>query len=459
MRSGILRSTPFRVALILGTTFLVGLILAGIVAFELVEHELDRRMDRSITDTFNVISQSYGDTDQADLVDSVQSHTRATLNHDQVYALADADGQIVSGNVGAMPAGTGWIDLPASALVISAPDDPEYRIFVGSVGGNRLLVGSSFNETHEIARLTLTTLGWSSIAVLLIVVAIGGLMARRAQRRIDGIAQTMARVGHGELDARITLGARADDIDMLAHQVNAALERLGALVEGMRQVSVNIAHDLKTPLNRLAITVESALGAESKGQPVAPHLAQAELEIQQINSTFDALLRIAQIEAGARRARFVPVQLATVLDKIADVYADVADERGQQLVVTHPEPLPEIEGDRELLTQLCANVVENSIRHCPPGTRIDVVGRLTGDRVTVTFSDDGPGIPPEEHDKIFQRLYRLDKSRTTPGNGLGLSLVKAVADLHGARIELAQRDPGLSLAMSFPVRARPLTDR
>lgn len=451
MRNGIFRSTPFRVSLILGTTFLIALIIAGLVAFTLIERELDQRMDQSITDTFKVITESYGDSDQADLVDSVQSHARSALNHDQVYALVGPDGRIVSGNVAAVPAGTGWLRVPASVLSIGMPDNGEYRVFVGEIGGNRLLVGSSFDETREIARLTLTTLGWSSVAVLLVVVAIGSVMATRAQRRIDGIGQTMARVGHGELDARIVLRGRGDDIDMLARQVNAALERLGALVEGMRQVSVNIAHDLKTPLNRLAITIESASGAEALSQPIRPHLDQAELEIQQINSTFDALLRIAQIEAGARRARFVPVQLEEVLDKIADAYTDVADEGGQHLAVAYSGPLPEIDGDRELLTQLCANLVENSIRHCPPGTQIQISATRGSDRIVVTFSDDGPGIPPAEHGKVFQRLYRVDKSRTTPGTGLGLSLVKAIADLHSATVELRNREPGLSLSVAFPI--------
>ena len=264
----------------------------------------------------------------------------------------------------------------------------------------------------------------------------------------------MLRVGQGELRARIPLGRRGDDFDQLSRRVNAALDRLSALVESIHAVSVNIAHDLKTPLNRLAITVEMAIVADARGVSVGEHLVQAEGEIQQINSTFDALLRIAQIEAGARRERFVTLNLKEVLESIADAYGDVADERGQCLTVSYSDDLPPIEGDRELLIQLSANLVENSMRHCPTGTNIGVRAARVGDRVVPTFADDGPGIPPDEHEKVFERLYRVDKSRTTSGSGLGLSLVRAVSDLHGASVALSNRDPGLLIAVAFPIAGR-----
>ena len=165
------------------------------------------------------------------------------------------------------------------------------------------------------------------------------------------------------------------------------------------------------------------------------------------------LLRIAQIETGARRARFVPTDMGAVLDRIADAYIDVAEERGQSLRVTRPTELPRIDGDAELLTQLCANLVENAIRHCPSGAHIVVAAEMSGARLMLTCSDDGPGIPETERGKVFQRLYRIDKSRTTPGNGLGLSLVKAIAELHGAEVALSDNAPGLLVTIDFPVVA------
>ena len=331
-----------------------------------------------------------------------------------------------------------------------AGDDARYRLFIGKIGNNRLLVGQSYVENTEIARLTLTSIGWASIAILLLVVATGVLIAVRAQRRIDGIAATLIAVGQGELTARIPVSRRADDIDMLARQVNAALDRLEALVAGMREVSINIAHDLKTPLNRLAITLEAAARADGSGE--------AHWRRQRLSCSRSA--RRSMLCSGLHRskpARAAPVSCppiwARVLDRIADAYIDVAEERGQSLRVTRPTELPRIDGDAELLTQLCANLVENAIRHCPSGAHIVVAAEMSGARLILTCSDDGPGIPETERGKVFQRLYRIDKSRTTPGNGLGLSLVKAIAELHGAEVALSDNAPGLLVTIDFPVVA------
>lgn len=444
------RSTPFRITVILGTTFFLAVLVAGFIAYTLIANELAQRMDQSITDTFKVIGQDFGDSDQTDLIQTVQSHAAATINHDRIYALAASDGTLLGGNIAVMPPGEGWVTVSAAALGITG-DDARYRAFIGAVDTDRLLVGQSYVENTEIARLTLTSIGWASVAILLLVMTTGVVIALRAQRRIAGIAATMDQVGQGQLRARIPVSRRSDDIDILARQMNAALERLQSLVEGMREVSINIAHDLKTPLNRLAITLEAAR-AEAAGEPVGPVLDQAEAELRQISATFDALLRIAQIETGARRARFVPTDLGAVLDRIGDAYVEVAEERGQTLAVTRPAALPPIEGDSELLTQLCANLVENAMRHCPAGARIGLSATTAGaGPIVLSCDDDGPGIAEAERSKVFQRLYRVDKSRSTPGSGLGLSLVKAIAELHGADVELGDNAPGLKVAIRFPV--------
>jgi signal transduction histidine kinase len=449
MRSDFLRSTPFRLTVLLGAAFLVALAIAGFVAFELIRQELAARVDQTVTDAFTIISQSYGEDDVADLGDAVRSHAGATLRHERVYALTDKAGTVLAGNVTMVPAGSGWATVGAGALGVTDNSD-DYRIFSGEVGSYTLLVGSSYGETKAIGRLTLVSLAWAGGLLVALILVTGVVVAARGQRRLDGIAATMHRVGRGELTARIATTGRGDDIDALVGEVNAALDRLSALVESMRQVSVDIAHDLKTPLNRLAITVESAIEADEAGKPVAAWLRQAQEEGVRINATFDALLRIAQIEAGARRARFTSVAPGTILERIADAYGEVAVEHGQTLRLTAPDGLPPVSGDRDLMLQMLANLVENAIRHCPPGASIVLSGRIDDGRVELSVADDGPGIPAEERDKVFRRLYRVEKSRTTPGSGLGLSLVKAVADLHGATVTLRDNAPGLVVAVSFP---------
>jgi signal transduction histidine kinase len=439
--------------LILSAIFLVSLAIAAASAYHLIRQELAARVDSHLSDTFAVISQSFGDNDISDLVASVDSHAGTTIDHDQIFRLTDASGKVVAGNLPGMPVPTGWATLDAEELGL--PGHADYRTLSGIVGKNNLLlVGSSSTQSEAIGQLTLATFAWAALIFIGLVVSAGVVIAVRAQRRLDGIAGTMRRIGQGELTARIPVSRRDDDVDSLSRQVNIALDRLAALVEGMRQISVDIAHDLKTPLNRLSITIESAIEAEQTHQPLDGLLSQAQDEGQQINATFDALLRIAQIEAGARRSRFAQQELPAILDAIVEIYGEVAIERGQTLKLLAPEgPVPPILGDRELLIQLCANLVQNALHHGPPGVSVTLSVTAQAQGALVTIADTGPGIPESEREMVFRRLYRLDKSRTTPGSGLGLSLAKAIVDLHGGTIVLGDNHPGLRVEISFPALA------
>ncbi|MBN8959209.1 MAG: HAMP domain-containing histidine kinase [Rhizobiales bacterium] len=448
MRVDLYKSTPFRLTIILSIAFLVALLVAGALALALIRNELAARADASISDTYSVIRQSYGDGDIADLSALVQSHADATVRHERVYLLRDPHETVLAGNVTKADVPTGWSTVGAEALGLD--NDSTYRIFVGEAGGNAILVGISSAETDAIGRLALTSFAWAGLLFICLVGIAGLFVARRGHRRLETIARVMDSVGRGELKERIPITPASDDLDQLSGQMNAALDRLLALVEGLRQVSMDIAHDLKTPLNRLAITIETAIAAEARGDSVSGYLAKAQEEGRQINETFDALLRISQIEAGARRSRFVKLSVVPILRNIWEVYADDAAEHDQTLEIGIAEDLQPIAGDRELLTQMVANLVENAIRHCGPRTKIRMAASTANDRVRIEIADDGPGIPADERQRVFRRLYRLDKSRSTPGTGLGLSLAKAIADLHGATITLADNAPGLCIRVDFP---------
>jgi signal transduction histidine kinase len=448
MLKGLGQSTPFRLAVILGLAFMVSLLVAGIVALQLVQRDLSARTDQTISDTFAVIAQSFGENDITDLADTVNSHANASPDRSRVFLLKGPSGAVLAGNVGGSPLTLGWVTVASDALGLP-PGSERYRVFTGNVGPYFLLVGESYAEARSIADIVTASLAWAGALFAALVIATGVLLASRAQRRLDRIAATMALIGHGDLDARIPVGNNVDDVSRLARQVNDALDRLASLVEGMRQVSVDIAHDLKTPLNRLSITLENAIATEPGDRDLTTLLLQAQDEARQINKTFDALLRIAQLESGARRSRFVVIALEPIVTAIGEVYADVAEEAGQHLTTQGQKDIFVL-GDRELLVQLLANLVENAIRHCPARTDIYVTARYVGNRPVLAVSDNGPGVPENERSQIFKRLYRLEKSRTTPGTGLGLSLVKAIADLHGASIMLADNGPGLSVTLRFP---------
>ena len=446
----LLRSTPFRLALTFAFLFMLAFVLSGAIVYQMMSADLAEQLDDTIKETYAVVAATYADKDLKELVETVQSHSIRSLRKEQLFSLTDAAGNRLAGNFTAAGLPDGFSMFGAE--MPGVPPDTEYRAYSGAVGGNTLTIAISLSETEELETIMLMSFGWATLIITGLAVAGGALLASRVQHRLDGIAATMVDVSHGRLDTRIPLTGKGDDIDIVSSQINAALDRLSGLVEGMKQVSANIAHDLKTPLNRLQMILDSASEKNLSGQKVASELAEAHAESLQINETFDALLRIAQIEAGARKARFTDVDLGEILQTIAEIYADVAEDDGKALssVELH-QPAGRIHGDPELLTQMFANLVENALRHCPPGTTIKLSVARQGDRVLAGVADNGPGIPADEREKVFQRLYRLDHSRSTPGSGLGLSLVRAIADLHGASIELEDCGPGLAVMVSFPL--------
>lgn len=446
----LLRSTPFRLALTFAFLFMLAFVLSGAIVYQMMSADLAEQLDDTIKETYAVVAATYAENDLKELVETIESHSMRSPKKEQLFSLTDAAGIRLAGNFTAAGLPDGFSMF--NAEMPGVPPGAEYRAYSGSIGGNNLTVAFSLSETEELETIMLMSFGWATLIITGLAVAGGALLASRVQRRLDGIAATMVDVSHGRLDTRIPLTGKDDDIDIVSRQVNAALDRLSALVEGMKQVSADIAHDLKTPLNRLQMILEGAADRAAQGREVSDDLAEARAEGHQINETFDALLRIAQIEAGARRARFTDVALGEILQTIAEIYTDVAEDDGKVLSSTKlNETANRIHGDRELLTQMFANLVENALRHCPPGTTIKLSVTRQGDRVVASVADNGPGIPPDEREKVFQRLYRLDHSRSTPGSGLGLSLVRAIADLHGASIALDDCRPGLAVVVSFPL--------
>lgn len=443
-----LRSTPVRLALLFAALCMVAFAVSGAVAYRFIADALSGRLDAALHETWTVVAATYGDGDLEDITAAIRSYETVPGAGNQLFSLTDASGRRLAGNFTAPPLADGLGELVTGAVQASEPR--RYRVYAGPVGTARLVVGRDLEEIDELTEVVMQSLGWAAGAVILVAAGGGVWLGLRARRRLDAIAGTFGEISRGRLEARIPLIGADDDIDALARQVNAALDRLAALVEGMRQVSADIAHDLKTPLNRLRMRLESAAGLAERGEDTSAALALAQEESQQINATFEALLRIAQLEAGARKARFAAVDLVPLLANLAEIYAEVAADAGQRLLWRCAMRAATVQGDAELLTQLLANLIENAIRHCPPGTTTELALSEERDGIVVRVADNGPGIPEDERDKVFRRLYRLDQSRSTPGSGLGLSLVRAIAELHEARVHLASNDPGLVIRIVMP---------
>ena len=376
-----------------------------------------------------------------------------------VYLLVDEELRPLIGNLDRWPGGftddSGWLRFRLRERGPDQRDEHAARAQVFRLQGDlRLLVGRDVRDLEATRGLILDALTWGLLLTAALALVGGWLMTSRVVRRIEAINQTSREIMEGDLSRRIPLGGSGDDFDQLAAGLNRMLARIESLMTGVRQVSDNIAHDLRTPLTRLRTKLE-VLHREIErelgdGHRVTAAAEQTIADADEMLTTFNALLRIARIEAGSRRAGFDDVDLAALARDLAELYEPVAAEHGQSLDVITPQPASVI-GDRDLLFQAVGNLVDNAVKYTPEGGRLSIqVTRDRGDAV-IAVADNGPGIPPELHDAVFRRFYRLDDSRSTPGSGLGLSLVHAVIQLHGGRIELQDNRPGLRVRVLLPL--------
>lgn len=376
-----------------------------------------------------------------------------------IYLLATYNGEVLASNVSDLP--LGLLDKPGTRFTpyrrSEEPGAKENLAFVQVFilpGGFRLLVGRDIEERDTLRQMVVRP-AQGALAIILVLGLVGGFfVTRRVLKRIDSMTATSETIMAGDLSGRLTVDGTDDEFDRLAHSLNAMLDRIEALMTGLKEVSDNIAHDLKTPLTRLRNRAEEALRNASREEEWRAALETTIEESAGLIRTFDALLMIARAEAGQARGNMVDLDLAAIVENVAELYEPLADEQGLDLTVS-AEPV-EVHGVRELLAQALANLVDNAIKYgvSPDGARgrIEVTLRRVGEEAVVGVRDSGPGIPASDRDRVLERFVRLDASRSRPGSGLGLSLVSAVARLHGGRIVLEDGAPGLRVCLHLPVR-------
>ncbi|HUV32831.1 MAG TPA: HAMP domain-containing sensor histidine kinase, partial [Devosiaceae bacterium] len=319
--------------------------------------------------------------------------------------------------------------------------------------GFRLVVGRDIVERRSFAVIILQAFFWGVALIVVFGVIAGALAARRVMRRIDSISATSQAIMSGNLSERVPVTSRNDEFDRLATSLNAMLERIEQLMGGLKAVTDNVAHDLKTPLTRMRNKVEAALREGAGSEATRAALETTIEESDQLIKTFNALLLIARIEAGTPAGTFEPVDLSQVVEDVAELYAPVAEDAGLALTASAGEHVT-IKANRELIGQALVNLVENAVKYAPlPGNgaqTVEIRVREEGTNVVLEVADHGPGIPPEERERVLERFVRLDKSRAEPGAGLGLSLVAAVARLHKGRVEIGDNEPGATLRLVLP---------
>lgn len=444
-RVSILRSVAFRMGFTFWLLFTVCFGVAEYSFYKALETRAMESIDDSIAERFDQVQDVYYSRGIEAVIDLAEARSSSPMTSSMGFHLSTIDGERVAGNVPICLTEPGWNNLLGEDLGLVG-DESLYRFYTNSIGGNILSLGRSLDDLVELRQVALSCLIWTAIISTLLGIVAAWFFARRVHHRVSGISVALDGVAAGNLNARLPVTCARDDIDEFALKINSSLDRLKHTVDGMRQVSTDIAHDLKTPLNRLFITMEDAARKSRSGLCVGDELDGALGEAQAINGTFEALLRIAQIEAGARKSQFKHFDLCHVLETSAEVYTPVVEEQSQtlHLKLLEGQSLP-VHGDKNLILQLVVNLIENAIHHCPEGTQISISAGRDKQTAWLCVSDTGLGIPEAERLKVFQRLYRLERSRTTRGTGLGLSLVKAITDLHNGSVQLVDNKPGLAV--------------
>lgn len=430
---------------------------AMIVAFLIVYLQAGQFLDRHLLDRLSeaqdallIVANRDG---LSELRNVVQSEAATVRDSDTILALVDRGGKLLAGNAGNIAPFSGVTSIPRETIPEMASRAAYGDNYVSSwsdIEGGRLLVGVSDRGVRATRGLILSGLGFGIVGSLALAGLAGLWLARSTQRRVDGFATTLAAVSRGKLDRRVPLSGRGDDLDQVGQQLNAALDRLSHLIERANQSASAIAHELRSPIGRVRQKLETLLATVPNGGAQEEALRDANAEIDRIVEIIEAVLRIGQLQGGARRSRFAKLDLAALISDVAEVYEPVVEEAGLSIECLPPMATATVLGDQHLLTQLLANLIENSLRHCGAGKRIELSLDETMEGYVVTVADNGPGIPETERQRVLQPFARLDASRTTPGAGLGLSLVAAIAALHDARLVLADNGPGLAVSIHFP---------
>jgi signal transduction histidine kinase len=456
--SSFLRSTSFRLLAWYAAVFATSVAILFLIVYWITITALDEHLSDSVEHETDVLVELYRSRGFKSLVRAIELRVVELRPPRRYYLLQDAAGKRIAGNLPPMNPVEGERILPVSLLLAdrsAIPDDPEDAYPIVAHGrqlenGGFLLVGESRYRAATAREAIFKALAWGIVITVLLAAAGGAALGVGFLRRIEEINRTTRSIMDGDFGERVPASGVGDEMDQLATNLNAMLDRIQVLMESLKRVSDDIAHDLRTPLSRLRHHLEAARGRTPAGGDTV--IEQSIAEVDAILETFSALLRISQIEAGARRAAFSDVSLGQIVATVSEAYAPVAEDRSQRLK-TALASAPSVQGDRELLTQMVANLIENPIRHCPPGVEITVGLEQEDGAPVLRVADTGPGIPAAEREKVFRRFYRLESSRTTPGSGLGLALVKAVADLHGASVELSDNQPGLRVTVRFPAPA------
>lgn len=452
----LLRTTTFRVALLYLGLFLASVLVILVLIYWFTAGFIERQTDETIAAEIAGLREQYRQRRLPGLIEVVKSRS-AVPRTSTLYLVATPTFTPLVGNLSdwpdAEPDPEGWIEFE----IADAPEAPDggshdARAVVFTLpGGYHLLVGRDTMERRHFQERVLISLAWALLLTVGLGAAGGVLISRNVMHRIDAINRTTRQIMSGALQERMAVANNGDELDQLAGNLNAMLDQIEHLMVGMRQVTDSVAHDLRTPLTRLRSRLEITLVEAGTEDEYRTAIQEAISEADRLLGIFGALLSIAEAEAGTMQRSFQKVSLSDLARLMADLYEPAAEEAGMGFV-SDIRAEPVVLGNQQLLAQAIANLLDNALKYTPAEGRVTLtVKGPEGERgACIAVADTGPGIPAEQRESVLRRFVRLEASRSSPGNGLGLSLVDAVARLHGARLEMDDNGPGLIVSLVFP---------
>ncbi len=443
------RTTTFQLTVSYTALFGVSLSILAVFFYWSTIGVVVRETDRIVEEEVKVLSKVYRERGLDWLIKDLS--VRVRLTRKMLYQFATAENRPLAGNLNAWPLEkpneAGWVEftyvlpktevrVPARGRISTLPD------------GVLFLVARNIEEISQIRHVFSRSIQ-VVIGLTLIFAVLGGLyMSRRVLRRIAAFANAAGEIVNGRLDKRLQSRQTGDEFDVLAGHLNEMLDQIESLIGTVRHVSDNIAHDLRTPLTRLRNRIE--LAASSSPESVRSELEASVADADELLLTFASLLRIARIESGTYTPQLGSVDVAVIVSDAAELYQGVANERNV-LIVNDADPHLLIDGDRNLIFQTISNLLDNAVKNSPADGSVGMVATKEGNEARVQIYDSGPGIPEKEYERVLERFSRLDQSRSLPGSGLGLSLVKAVIEVHGGRLKFYDNAPGLLVELHFPL--------
>lgn len=433
-------SAAYRIAFTYSAAFTLAILLLGVAIYMAADAQFRRQQDAALIDEASALAHEFNEGDLPEIRRAIAKREGNNTINLYGYALFDRDGRRVGGglNTGKPPVGLQDISFVDP---VEGPD--RARAYATDLTGDfRLVVARDSESLEGIDQTIVLIFGGAFVLVIGLSVVGALLLGGYLQRRLDGISGVARAIMAGDMAQRVPLSERRDEFDAVGSALNTMLDRIGQLMDNLRQVSSDVAHDLRTPLLRLRNQLEQV-----------GHVAgAAERAIEQgdaVLALFAALLRIAEVEGGALARSFVATDLTLVVTEIAESYAPAFADSGRTLSWS-VAPGIVVLGDRELLAQALINLLDNARLHTPPGTPVAVSLDAEAHAAAVSVADAGPGVPPADHARILQRFARGEASRTTPGNGLGLSLVAAVTAAHGGTVAVSDNGPGLRVTLRLP---------